>query len=515
MKRWMSALLVMVMLFGCCGALAEAVEAPTEAVEAPAEAGGAVEKAEEVEQTGDNLVVTENSATIDGKTVDYTTTTGTLRLGTDDGPYDIFFIAYTAKGVEDISKRPITFAFNGGPGSASLWLHMGLLGPERIDVDPEGMLERLPAGHSPNAYSILDMTDLVFIDPVGTGYSRMSGNLDSSVLYDMGNDIASVSDFIRLYVSRYDRWSSPRYLVGESYGTVRAVGVCDYLTSVYHMSLNGLMLVSSANDYAAMYFAPGNETPYISFFPTYAAAAWYHGKVGEPYRNMALEAFLDEARAFAAGDYLSALYQGTRLSDAQRDDIAARMADFIGLSKEYILKKDLRVSMEDFCAELMAEQKQMIGRLDSRYTGPLMDGNIGTGSNDPSSIGITEAFTGAFVDYVSRELNYSTDVDYQALSYDVLSRWSFDHDNRFVSQENTIRNCMSANKFLKVWVLSGYYDRATPFFGTEWVFSHLFLNPELQDNLSFSYYPAGHMFYMVESCIKRFHEEAKAWYGVE
>ena len=264
-------------------------------------------------------------------------------------------------------------------------------------------------GHNPNPYSILDLTDLVFIDPVGTGYSRALDGTDESVFFTCENDIASVGDFIRLYVSRNDRWASPKYLAGESYGTTRAVGVCDYLMNAWHMNMNGLMLVSSANDFSAIDFATGNEVALRQLPPHLCRAAWYHGLVGDQYKNLALEAFLDEVRTFAAGDYLSALYQGTRLTDAQRDDIAQRMSEFIGLSKDFILKHDLRITMAEFCPELLGDQKLMVGRLDSRYTAPIVPGNIGSASNDPSAMGVREAFTGAYYDYVSRELNYRTD----------------------------------------------------------------------------------------------------------
>ena len=499
-RRWLCTLLALAMLLGCCcSALAESADA-TMAPEAAAPAE-------------DNLVVTEHTATIGGKALDYTATTGTMVMDTDLGQYEIFFVAYTAKDVEDVAKRPITFAFNGGPGSASLWLHMGLLGPERIDINDQGMLEQIPVGHNPNPCSILDLTDLVFIDPVGTSYSRPLPGTEEETFYTLYTDFASVGDFIRLYVSRNDRWASPKYLAGESYGTTRAVGVCDYLMSTWHMNMNGLMLVSSANDFGAIDEYPGNEQSYVNYLPTFASTAWYHGLVGDQYKNLALEAFLDEVRTFAAGDYLSALYQGTRLTDAQRDDIAQRMSEFIGLDKDFILKHDLRITMAEFCPELLGDQKLMVGRLDSRYTAPIVPGDLDSGDNDPSAMGILEAFTGAVVDYISRELNYKTDREYEPMSSSINEKWKYDHDNRVVAQEETIRTCMSANKFLKVWVLCGYYDMATPFFGAEWVYSHIFLNPEEAGNVSFTYYPAGHMFYMLESCVEKFHGEAAAWYG--
>ena len=501
--KWLGIMLTLALLLGGFSALAEADENDLSTQEAVQEAGPLPE---------DNLSVTTHSTTINGKTIDYTATAGTMAISTDFGQYEIYFTAYTAKGVEDLAQRPVTFAFNGGPGSASLWLHMGLLGPQRIDVNAEGKLDQIPVGYKPNPYSILDLTDLVFIDPVGTGYSRVLPGTPEETFYSLEYDCASVGEFIRLYVSRNDRWASPRYLAGESYGTIRAVGVCEYLSSACHMSMNGLMLISSANDYGAISFIPGNETPYVSFLPTYAAAAWYHGKIGDPYKNMTLEEMLDEARAFAAGDYLSALYQGTRLTDAQEEDIASRMADFIGLSKDFILENNLRITMDNFCPELLADQNLMVGRMDSRYTGPIMEGNLGSGSNDPSSIGITESFTGVCQDYLSRELNYKTDRFYESLSPSIIMKWNFNRDNQILAQEPDIYNCMSGNRFLKVWVLCGYYDLATPFFGSEWVFSHIFLNPELEDNLSFTYYPAGHMFYLLESCLEKFHGEAEAWY---
>lgn len=460
----------------------------------------------------DNLAVTRHTAAIAGKTVDYTATAGTMVMDTALGKYEIFFIAYTADGTEDLTKRPVTFAFNGGPGSASLWLNLGLLGPEKVALDPEGMLEKVPAGTKPNEYSILDMTDLVFIDPVGTGYSRALPGTEEETFYSYDNDNASVGDFIRQYVARNGRWESPKYLAGESYGTVRAVGVCDYLQKTYHMATNGLLLVSTANDYDAMQPRTGNLMPYISYLPGFAATAWYHKKAAQRYLDMELEAFLEEARNFASGEYLSALYQGTRLSTEEQERVAEKAAEFIGLEKEYILKKNLRVSMDDFCTELLSDRKLMVGRIDSRYTGPMVDGELGDGTSDPSSLGINEAFASAMNSYTAQDLQYVTDRPYEVLSLAVNGKWSYFGDNIIVAQEDLIRNCMSENRFLKVWVVCGYYDLATPFYGAEWVFSHIFLNEELEKNLRFRYYPAGHMFYLLDANVQAFREDAEAWF---
>ena len=461
----------------------------------------------------DNLSVTKHTAEIAGKTFDYTATTGTMVMDTALGQYEIFFIAYTADGMEDLSERPVTFAFNGGPGSASLWLNLGLLGPEKIALSPEGMAEQVPTGTKPNENSILDLTDLVFIDPVGTGYSRALPGTDAQTFYGYENDIASVGDFIRQYVTRCGRWESPKYLAGESYGTTRAVGVCDYLQKTYHLALNGLLLVSTANDFGALEATPGNEMPYIHYLPSFAATAWYHKKAAEQYLDMELEAFLEEAKRFAAGEYASALYQGTRLAAEERESLAEKMAGIIGLDQDYILKHNLRVSMENFCTELLSDQKLVCGRIDSRYTGPAVEGDLDDGTGDPSSLGVNEAFAAAMNQYVTQELKYMTDRPYEVLSLAVNGSWQFGSDNAAITQEDVIRNCMSSNRFLKVRVVCGYYDLATPFYGAEWVYSHLFLNGDLEKNLTFSHYPAGHMFYLLESNLAAFRKDAEAWFA--
>lgn len=491
MKRLISTLLVLLMLLS---ALALGEEAAPAALPA------------------DNLVQTHHTAVIDGKEVNYTATAGTIAMETAQGQYEMFFTAYTLDGTEDYSDRPITFAFNGGPGSASLWLHMGLLGPQRIALNEEGMIERIPVGSRANEYSILDMTDLVFIDPVGTGYSRALPGTDAAPFYTYNGDIKSVGDFIRLYVSRYGRWASPKFLAGESYGTTRAIGLCDYLLNEHHLNLNGIMLVSSVNDFGTIVRTAGNEMPFVNYLPSFAAVAWYHKKADAKYLDMELEDYLTEVKAFASGDYLSALYQGTRLTEAERDAIAARLAAYIGLDKDFILKHNLRVSLEDFCKELLSDDRLMVGRYDGRYTGPVIDGSLEDGTSDPSSVGITEAFTGLYNDYVARVLNYKTDRPYVTLSLEVNVRWSFERDNAVLTQEDTIRNCLSSNQQMKIWVLCGYYDLATPFYAAEWVYSHTFVNDALRDNVSFTHYPAGHMFYLLDANVSRFREDAKAWY---
>ncbi len=463
---------------------------------------------EEAESGG--LSEVQMTVTAGGKEINITAVTGMMDMDTDLGTYEIFYTAYTADDVEDPSQRPVTFAFNGGPGSASYWLHLGLLGPRHIDLSPEGMVEKVPTGVKENEYSLLDLTDLVFIDPVGTGYSRATGETEGSVFYSYTNDYKSVGDFIRQYLSRNDRMSSPKYLIGESYGTTRAVAVCSYLEQQWIINLNGLILVSSANDLSELIFAAGNDIPYVNFLPTFAATARYHQKADEKYLEMPLEDFLGEIRGFAAGDYLSALYQGSRLTEEQRNDIAKRMAGYIGLPEDLILKHNLRLDNETFRSELLSDRKLMVGRYDSRYSGPESGGE-----NDPSENGVDEAFVSAYLDYVSRTLGYKTDRPFNGFSNDVFNQWQYGFDNSFLAQEDMIRDILSRNKFLKIWVLAGYYDMATPFFGSEWVYSHIFENEELKGNISFTYYPAGHMFYLIEDCLAQFRQDAEAWFPGE
>ncbi len=460
----------------------------------------------------DNLVETTHSVTIKGTPLEYTATTGTICMHNDLGDYEVFFTAYNVEAPDDASPRPITFIFNGGPGSSSVWLHMGLFSPRKVALDADGMVVSVPTVTRENEYSLLDITDLVFIDPVGTGYSRALPGTEENTFYSLEGDCVSVSDFIRLYISRYNRWASPKYLAGESFGTARAIYVCDYLQSCYHIALNGIILISCANDYSALQFSGSNDLPYASFVPSYAAAAWYHHRLNETYQNMSLDDFLSEVRKFTAEEYQPALYKGTSMTQDETRAVAARLAAYIGLKEEDILDKNLRIQLNDFTTLLLKDEGKVIGRYDSRYTGSMMTGNAGTYS-DPSDNGVGEAFASAFNDYLARSLEYTTDRFYETLSNDVNYKWQFGLDNQIFCQEDTIHDCLAKNDFLKIWVVSGQYDLATPFFATEWVYNHLFLNESQQSRLSFTYYPSGHMFYNHEPSMIQFREHAESWYG--
>ena len=297
----------------------------------------------------DHLVTTKHSAVIRGQALDYVATTGTMVVETAGKKCEIFFTAYTVEGIERAAERPLTFVFNGGPGSSSEWMHMGFFGPRRIACDDNGQATQFPIVIEDNEHSILDITDLVFIDPVGTGYSRPLEGAELAHFIGYDNDNRTVGDFIRLYVTRYGRWGSPKYLSGESYGTIRAVGLGRYLSEKYALGVNGIMLVSSINDFTTMMEDTPSDYTYALYLPTYAADAWYHGKLAPKYQEMKLEEYLSEVRCFAGGEYLSALFAGRRLEEAKRKEVAARIAAYAGLDEQDVLMANLRVPYVDFC----------------------------------------------------------------------------------------------------------------------------------------------------------------------
>ncbi len=514
MKKTISLLLTFCLIFSVftVPVYAETGE-PGEAAEQESEA--AQETLQEPEGEGeDQIVTTKHTAVINGKELSYTANTGTMMVESMGKPYEIFYIAFTKDGEEDLSKRPVTFAFNGGPGSGAVYVNIGLLGPRRVETDEEGRCLSLPSKLVDNENSLLDLTDLVFIDPVGTGYSRAVNEEDAADAWSIQGDAAVVGDFIRQYVNRNKRWKSGKYLAGESYGTMRCVAVCDYLSSEYNMNLNGLLLISSANDYSALVYDVNNELPIANFIPTCAAIAWYHGALSREYQDRDLEDFLDEVKNFVADQYVSALYKGNRLTKEEEKEIAGKLSGYLGLSEEFILKKNLRIDYDTFSSELLKDQKLVVGRNDGRMTGPATEGNLGDGSADPSSHEADLAFGDAFCDYISDELGYQTDRPYKPLSLEVLNGWDFLEGAAFgfPCQEQLLGDCMSKNKFLKVWVTCGYYDGATAFYATEWTFSHITLNEDRKDNLQLTYYPSGHMFYIDQPSLESFRKTAEEWF---
>jgi carboxypeptidase C (cathepsin A) len=452
----------------------------------------------------DHLVESKHKITIEGNEIEYTVTTGTmvLREETPDREKEFegekpkaefFFVAYSKDGIEDPAQRPLTFSFNGGPGSASVWLHLGVLGPRRVRMEFDGNLPKPPYQLTDNEFSLLDQTDLVFIDPVSTGYSRPAEGQKARDFHAFKKDIESVGDFIRLYTTRYNRWLSPKFLIGESYGTTRASGLSGYLQERHGLYLNGIMLVSAVLNFQTIDFTPGNELPYVLFLPTYAATAWYHHvlRIRRP-----LQKLLAEVEKFAINEYAPALMQGDALPRRERQIIVEKLARYTGLSQEYIERSNLRIPDFRFFKELLRSRARVVGRLDSRFVGIDAD-SLGDGTqNDPSYTNIMGPYTAAFYDYVRRELNFEKDIPYELINPQV-SPWSYaQHENQFVYVSETLRQAMSINPYLKVFLACGYYDLATPYFASEYTFKHLGLDESLRGNISTSYYEAGHMMYI-------------------
>lgn len=453
----------------------------------------------------DNLVESKHSVRIGGKTIKYTVITGTMVMKEEinDKEKDtevekpraqIFFTAYTKDGVKDKSKRPITFSFNGGPGSSSVWLHMGVLGPRRVVLTDEGELPPPPFKLTDNQYSILDDTDIVFIDPMSTGFSRPVEGEKSKEWHTFTKDIESVGDFIRLYTTRYNRWLSPKFLAGESYGTTRSAGLSGYLQDRHGMLLNGLILISAVLDFTTIDFNLNNDLPYILFVPAYAATAWYHGKLNF---KAPLQTVLKEAEEFAKGEYASALLKGASLTPEERAVIVEKLSRYTGISQEFIQRSNLRILDRHYFKELLRERGKTVGRLDSRYTGIDRIGVTETYEYDPLFAQVSGPYTAAFNDYIRTELKFETDLPYEILSDKVWMNWSYSYfQNQYVNVAETLRSAMTFNKYLKVFVANGYFDLGTPYFATEYTFDHLGLDASLRKNISMGYYDAGHMMYV-------------------
>jgi len=446
--------------------------------------------------------ITQHSVKIDGKTINYTATAATLNIknANDEVIAQFGYVAYTRDGVQDLGSRPVTFAYNGGPGSSSIWLHMGAIGPKRVVVNDPDFNE---TGFTlvENEYSILDVTDIVMIDPVGTGITRAVGKGENKDFWGVEGDISSISNFINAYISKNDRWSSPKFLLGESYGTFRSAGLAPYLLNNYGIALDGIVLVSSVLDLRTITFNGGDDISYPLFLPTYAASAWYHNKISPKPDN--LEAFLDEARDFALGEYNTALMKGDNLSASEKAAVINKMVKFTGLDKDYIEKANLRVNVRSFFVKLLEDERKTLGRYDSRYLGSTLD-PLSTGAMyDPQSEAISPAYQMAFMSYYHNELKFGQDKKYNFSAYSSEGfNWKWERGRRgFLgggggnSTVDDLKQAMVQNPSMKVMVENGYYDLATPFLGTEYTFSHLNLPEDVQDHVTLNYYKAGHMFY--------------------
>jgi carboxypeptidase C (cathepsin A) len=462
--------------------------------------------------------VTQHKITIGGVTIPYTATAGTLivRNGKDLSYASIGYFAYTKNDVTDPGLRPITFAYNGGPGASSMWLHMGALGPKRIVTSDTTCTPPPPYNVVDNEFSILDKTDLVMIDPVGTGYSHAVGEAKDNDFCGVDTDIESVARVICQYVTEKGRWNSPKYLLGESYGTTRSAGVIDYLQYKENMSFNGVILVSMATDIELIADdLPGYHWPTMFTLPTYTAIAWYHKKLPDP--PAAIEPFLNEVRTFALGEFACAIAQGNNLPDSSRKTIITKLHRYTGLSVDFLDKADMNVSVAQFSNELLREHRITIGYLDARFLGVNFDPLGKIAAYDPMDAATTAAFAAAFFDYIHHDLNYNPARTYVKQS-DIWQTWDYRHKTEgaiipqpIVNTGIDLAHAMGYNPNLRILVLQGIYDLSTPFFATEYMISHLNLRKDLRSHIQIQYYDAGHMMYIYEPSLKKFKKDIAAF----
>ena len=445
--------------------------------------------------------VTDHTIRLGAQTIPYKATASTTLLKNDkDEPVaSIFSVAYTRSDVKDLSQRPIAFLYNGGPGSASAWLHMGAFGPRRV-VTPNAA----PTGPGPyqlvdNANTLLDKADLVFIDPVGTGFSRVVGKGDTKDFWGIDQDVKSFADFIGIYISRNGRWNSPKFLIGESYGTFRSVALANYLQSRRGIYINGIALISTVLDMGTLEFNLTDDRSYVFYVPSYAAAAWYYKTLKN--RPNDLKPFLKDAREWASTEYATALIKGDKLGDPERSQVARRLSDFTGLTEDYIVKANLRVKLPQFTAELERMRGLTVGRYDARYSGPMYDLLAEYARRDPSFDAVNGAFNAAINSYLRQDLKFSPELTYETLSFDVNRKWDWKHEGSDPGTASVAEDLVQAlitNPHLQVQTENGSFDLATPFFATEFTMDHLYLPADLRHHIDFKYYDSGHMIYLNE-----------------
>ncbi len=498
MKRvlWVS----MAFLSMCSGVLHAAEAEPTPKKEAAS-------KSEELKE---EFSVTHHTVTIDGKPLHYTATAGNLVLKSADGKPEasIFFIAYTKDDEKEPAKRPVTFVTNGGPGSSSVWLHLGLLGPRRVSLNADGTTQA-PYQLVDNEYSALDLTDLVFIDPVSSGFSRAAPGVDPKQFHSVDEDVKCLSEFIRLYITRYHRWDAPKFFAGESYGTTRGAALAAHLHDEEHIYLSGLIMISTVLNFQNIVFDMGSDIPFILIAPTYTAAAWYHKKLSPELQRKELLPLLKEVETFALGPYASSLMKGDRLSKSERAATVQQLARYTGLSPEFIERQNLRVTFSRFAKELLRNQKRVLGRFDCTYTG-IDNNSCGESYEfDPSADVVFGVFTASINHYLEKDLQVQKDE-----KYDVLANvwpWNFS-TNSYLNVSSQLRDVMSRNPKMQVFVGSGIYDMATPYLTADYAFDHVGLDPSLKSNITMRNYIGGHMMYIHIPSLKQMKEDFTAFY---
>jgi len=461
-------------------------------------------------QPEDRKVSKQFTGKVGKEKLSYTTTAGTQSFESNDEMVSFFYVAYTKDDV-DPATRPVLFCFNGGPGSSTVWLNLGLFGPKRMQLDEEGFKIGMQGRLVDNEHSILDMADVVCIDAMGTGFSRTAKKGEEKKFHHFKKDIEAFAEFIVHYLNRNGRWASPKYLAGESYGTLRGAGIAHELFSKHHVEFNGIIFISmilnyqtSAIDRDTMLVHPGNDLPFAVYLPTYAATAWYHGRLPKKNQKRPLRELLDEVEEFALGEYWSALAQGDRLDEARQKKVAAKLGEYTGLDAAFIDHYNLRIHIMRFCKELLRDQKRTVGRIDSRFLG--ID-RVSAGDNleaDPSTDATGGVAASALNQYLREEVGFESEDIYKVMSMDVWKDWDYeDFKGRYVDTSENFREVLSRSKGTEVLIANGYYDLATPHFATEYTVSHLGLDPEVRANIRLTYYEAGHMMYVHHPSLKQ------------
>lgn len=423
----------------------------------------------------------------------------------------LFHVSYVRGGIKDAGRRPVTFIFNGGPGSSSVWLHLGLFGPRRVVIGDATTPPPPPYRAVENAQTLLDDSDLVFIDPVTTGWSRATETDDAKQFHGLKEDTESVAEFIRLWLSRNGRWESPKFLMGESYGTTRASSLAGYLADKQGIYLNGVALISAILLFQTARPDPGNDLPYVLFLPSYAATGWYH-KTVDRRRWRSLKGLTDEVEEFALGDYASLLMRGSRASDAEREAVLRKLVDYTGLSEAFLREADLRVAPHRYFKELLRSQRRTVGRLDSRFLGIDRDAAGENPEYDPAYAVIQGIYTAAVNHYLRVDLGFENDALYDVLTDKVRPwKWGDNGEGKYPEVVSALRLALNRNRAMRVLLASGYYDFATPFCAAEWTLDHMSLDPELRGNLTTTRYEAGHMMYVHEPSIKKLREDIREW----
>jgi carboxypeptidase C (cathepsin A) len=463
----------------------------------------------QTQPVAEKVSVTEHELKIGDQTLKYRATAGTMPLKDEAGKAraNFFFVAYEKLSDTPVEQRPITFVFNGGPGAAAIWLHLGTAGPRHVEMSPEGLPGAPPYRLTENGSTWLRESDLVFIDPVGTGYSRVAEGVKGEEFYGVQQDIDSVSEFIRLYLVRGQRWGSPKFVAGESYGTTRAALLSEHLLDRYGIALNGVIIISTVLSFQAISPGEANELPYALYLPTYTAAAFYHKRLSAELEGD-LRKTLREVERWTTEDYSPALLQGDRLNEDQRKAILASLVRYTGLPESFVEKSNLRINPGEFEKALLADRRLVIGRFDGRITGVATHPTASYPEHDPSLSRYVGVYSGTFNEYVRRALKFESDLQYEYLSGRVQPwNWGRGANGGWLYVADNLRSAMVKNPAMKLLVCSGYYDLATPYWATDYTISHMDLTPDLRKNIRQTYYEGGHMMYHVESERERLNKD--------